>query len=174
MKFFISFLVLTVLFAGCDNNKLTQDQINTEKNVIIARIESFIVSYQKKDLSTILSMLSSSNDFLFFGSDLAEIVKSKADFQNQLIQDWKLFESIQFGDLRNVDILISNSGDFANSIFEVPMKAVISETPSSITIRMDLCFLKEDRVWKIRQALVSIPSVGQSSSELVQSEGSKK
>lgn len=174
MKILIYLLILVLLTIGCDSKRMSQDQVNAEKDVLRARIESFLISYQSKDLNTILSMLSSSKNFFFFGSDLAEINRSKSDFQNQLVQDWKLFDSIAFGDLRNVDLVISRSGEFANTIFEVPMKVVISKIPFSFTMRFALCFNKEDGVWKIQQGLVYVPSVGQSSAELVQSKELKK
>lgn len=174
MKILISFLLTILLMIACDSPKPSQDQINVEKDIIRARIESFLISYQNKDLDTILSMLTSSKNFLFLGSDLAEINKSKSDFQNQLVQDWKLFDSITFGDIRNIDIVISKSFDIANAIFEVPMKVVISKIPSALTIRFDLSFTNEKGVWKIQQGLVYVPSIGQSSSELVQSKELKK
>lgn len=174
MKFSLSLLISILLVISCDSNRLSRDQINAEKDIIRARIESFLISYQNKDLDKILSILSSSKNFFFFGSDLAEINKSKSDFQIQMVQDWKLFDSITFGDIRNADIVVSKSGDFANAIFEVPMKVVISKIPSSFAMRLDLCFLNEDGIWKIKQGLVSIPSVGQSSSELLQSKELKK
>ncbi len=159
---------------GCDSGRLSQNQLNTEKDIIRTRIDSFLVSYQNKNLSTILSMLSSSKDFFFFGSDLAEINKSKSDFQNQLVQDWKLFDSIEFGEIKNINTVISKFGDFANAVFEVPMKVVISKIPSSFMIRLVLCFNKEVGIWKIQQRLMSVPSIGQSSAELVQSKDLKK
>ncbi len=155
------------MIISCDSDRLNHNQLNAEKDVIRARIDSFLVSYQSKDLNTILSMLPSSKNFFFFGSDIAEINKSKFDFQNQLVQDWKLFESIEFGDPKNFDVAVSKSGEFANALFEVPMKVVINKIPSSFTMRFDLCFTKEDEVWKIQQGLVYVPSIGQSSAELV-------
>jgi hypothetical protein len=174
MKNCIYAFVLIQILIGCNSNRLNQDQLNTEKDVIRARIESFLIAYKAEDLNTMLPMLSSSKNFLFFGSDLAEINRSKSDFQNQLVQDWKLFDSIEFGELRNVDIAISKSGDFANTLFEVPMKVMINKVPSSFTMRFDLSFVEEDGVWKIKQGLVYVPSVGQSSAELVQSKELKK
>lgn len=165
-RLYIIFLSVLMIIS-CDSDRLNHNQLNAEKDVIRARIDSFLVSYQSKDLNTILSMLPSSKNFFFFGSDIAEINKSKFDFQNQLVQDWKLFDSIEFGDPKNLDVAVSKSGDFANALFEVPMKVVINKIPSSFTMRFDLCFTKEDGVWKIQQGLVYVPSIGQSSAELV-------
>ena len=153
---------------GCKSEKITSAEINAEKDKIKTRIDSFLVSYSKKDMNTIISMLSSSNEFNFLGSDVSEINKSKQDFQNQLDQDWKLFDSIDFGEIRNFSIRISECGDLAVAVFDAPMTVVVKGNQSKFFFRMSSTFIKENGLWQLVQGLGSIPSVGESSVELIQ------
>lgn len=116
----------------------------------------------------ILGMLSDSKDFYFLGSDVVEINRSKADFQNQLDKDWKLFESISFGDVRKLAVKISDCGDIASAIFEVPVTATLKGNQSKFFFRMTFVFENENGLWQIAQGVVSIPSIGESSAELNQ------
>ena len=166
----MSFSILT----GCVNqNKFSEDQKNVEKEKLKSRIQSFFLAYENKNMDEIISMLSSSDDFFYFGSDVSEIGGSKAKFQNQMDMDWKLFNKVKFGEIKNNSIFISDDGSFASSMLEIPFNVVISDNPSSFIFRVSLTFTNESGVWRIVQALFSVPSVGQSSVELVQKKYNK-
>lgn len=168
MKVSVILFIIAVLVTGCKSENLTSEQIDTERDKIKTRIESFLISYAKKDLNTILSMLSSSQDFKFLGSDVSEINNNKSDFQNQLDQDWKLFDTVQFGEIRNLSVMISGNGDLAIAVFDAPMTVVVNGNQSKFIFRMANTFTKENGLWMLVQGLVSIPSVGESSVELIQ------
>jgi len=168
MKIFALLFIAFLLLSGCKSEKLTSEQIDSEKDKIKTRIETFLISYAKKDMSTIVSMLSSSKEFNFLGSDVSEINKSKADFQNQLDQDWKLFDTIQFGEIRNLSIRISECGDLAVAVFDAPMTVTVKGNQAKFFFRMSNTFAKENGLWQLVQGLGSIPSVGESSVELIQ------
>lgn len=168
MKILILIICTIMIFAGCNSNKLTENQINSEKDKIRARIESFLLSYEKKEMNAILGMLSNSEDFFFLGSDIVEINRSKTDFQNQLDKDWSLFDSISFGEIRKLIIRLSECGDMATALYEVPVSTKVKDNQSKFFLRMTLVFLNENRLWQIIQGDVSIPSVGESSAELNQ------
>ncbi len=168
MKILILIICTIMIIAGCNSNKLTENQINSEKDKIRARIESFLLSYEKKEMNTILGMLSNSKDFFFLGSDIVEINRSKTDFQNQLDKDWSLFDSISFGEIRKLTIRLSECGDMATALYEVPVSTTVKDNQSKFFFRMTLVFLNENGLWQIIQGDVSIPSVGESSAELNQ------
>jgi hypothetical protein len=168
MKKFSLLFIIASLMIGCKSEKLTSDEIKAEKDKVMIRIESFLVSYANKDMNKILGMLSSSEEFHFLGSDVAEIHNSKADFQNQLDQDWKLFESVHFGEIRNLSIKISSCGDLAVAVFDAPMTVTVKGNQSKFFLRMSITFLKENGLWQMVQGLGSMPSVGESSVELIQ------
>jgi len=166
----LSILLITMLalVSGCKSEKLTSDEINAEKDKVKTRIESFLLSYANKDMNKIIAMLSSSKEFHFLGSDVSEINSSVADFQNQLDQDWKFFETVHFGEIRNLSIRISECGDLAVAVFDAPMTVTVKGNQSKFFFRMSNTFVKENNIWQLVQGLASIPSVGESSVELIQ------
>lgn len=168
MKTISLLFVITLLMISCKSEKLTSGEINAEKDKVKTRIESFLVSYTNKDMNKILAMLSSSEEFRFLGSDVSEINNSTADFQNQLDQDWKLFESIHFGEIRNLSIKISECGDLAVAVFDAPMTVMVKENQSKFFLRMSNTFVKENGLWQLVLGAGSIPSIGESSIELNQ------
>lgn len=168
MKKLALIFIITFLVSSCKTEKLTSDEINAEKTKVKTRIESFLLSYANKDINKIIAMLSSTNEFHFLGSDVSEINSSVADFQNQLDQDWKLFESVHFGEIRNLSIRISECGDLAAAVFDAPMTVVVKGNQSKFFFRMSNTFVKENGLWQLVQGLGSIPSVGESSIELIQ------
>lgn len=156
------------MITGCKSGGLTTEEINTEKDKIKTRIETYLLSYTNKDVDKIIAMLSSSKDFCFLGSDVLEINKSKSDFQNQLINDWKLFDSVRFGEINNLSIILSECGDLAVAVFDGQMTIIVRGNQSKNFFRMSNTFVKENGLWKLVQVLSSIPSVGESSAELIQ------
>ncbi|MDZ7624505.1 MAG: nuclear transport factor 2 family protein [Ignavibacteriaceae bacterium] len=168
MKTLSLLFIVVFLVSGCKSEKLTTDEINAEKDKVKTRIESFLLSYANKDMNKIIAMLSSSEEFHFLGSDVSEINKNKSDFQNQLDQDWKLFESVHFGEIRNLSIRISECGDLAVAVFDAPMTVTVKGNQSKFFFRISNTFVKEKGLWQLVQGLGSIPSVGESSVELIQ------
>lgn len=168
MKHFFIVLITLIILSGCSNKKFTDDQKNSEKEKIKTRIETFIAAYENKDMSAVISMLSASNSFFFFGSDVAEKNYNISDFQNQMDHDWQLFDKIDFGQIRNESIIISDSGDLAVAIYEIPVSASVGNSLSKFVLRMTNTFIKENGIWLLVQGMSSIPSVGESSAELIQ------
>ncbi|MFO7526410.1 MAG: nuclear transport factor 2 family protein [Ignavibacteriaceae bacterium] len=169
MKQLTVLIIYTLIIVnGCKTEDLTSARLNTEKNKIKTRIETLLKSYAEKDMNSIISMLSSSKEFSFLGSDVAEINSNKSDFQNQLDQDWKLFDTVHFGEIRNLSVMISGNGDLAIAVFDAPMTVVVKGNQSKFIFRMANTFTKENGLWMLVQGLVSIPSVGESSVELIQ------
>lgn len=169
-------LIFSILFlTGCSNNKEhSEEQLKIEKEKIKSQIGSFLSAYENKNMDKIISMLSNSSSFFYMGSDLNEIGRSKADYQNQMDMDWRLFDSIKFGKIKNSSVIISPDDKLASALIESTIEAMISGNSSSFTVRMSYTLVNENGVWKIVQNLVSVPSVGQSSVELVQKKESAK
>ena len=160
------FIACLALLAGCDSSKLSKNLINIEKDKIRDRIDLFLLSYEKKDPHTLLSIISTSQDFYFLGSDVSEVSRSNADYQNQLERDWKLFDSIEFGEIRKISIQVSKDGDIADALYEVPITTIVQGSQSKFFLRISSTFIKEDGIWMLIQGMVSIPSIGESSVEL--------
>ena len=64
-------------------------------------------------------MLTASSDFTFFGSDAAEVTRSRHDWEYLMQKDWQLFETTKFGEPRNLAIQISDDRKLASAVYEV-------------------------------------------------------
>jgi ketosteroid isomerase-like protein len=167
LKTIFILILAAVLNAGCNENNSPDNQNNSAKNQIRTRIERFLAAYESKDMNALVKMLSTSKEFLYFGSDIAEVNQSTADFQNQIDQDWKLFDKISFGEIRNLSIRISSAGDLAAAVYEIPVAADINGIQTKFMMRMSQIFLNENGLWQLVQGMSSIPSVGESAVELI-------
>lgn len=167
MKLLINIIIICSIFTGCNSEKLSDDQRKSETVKIKTRIETFTAAYEKKDMNSVIALLSSSNSFYFLGSDVAEKNFNISDFQNQIDHDWELFDSIDFGQIRNESIIISDSDDLAVAIYEIPVSAKVGNSYSKFVMRMTNTFVKEKDLWQLVQGMISIPSVGESSAELI-------
>lgn len=168
MKTLVILFITGIILNACNPQKLTPEQTAVENDRIKTRIETFLTTYANKDMNTLVRMLSTSKDFHFLGSDVSEINKNKAEFQNQIDQDWKLFDTVHFGEIRNLSIRISDCGDLAATVFDAPMTVSVKGNQSKFFFRMSSTFVKENGLWQLVQGLGSIPSVGESSVELIQ------
>jgi hypothetical protein len=167
LKTFFILILAAVLNAGCNEYNNPDDQNNSAKNQIRIRIERLLAAYEGKEMNSLVKMLSTSKEFFYFGSDIAEVNQSTTDFQNQIDQDWKLFDNIDFGEIRNLSIRISSSADLAAAVYEVPVTADIKGVQTKFMMRMSLIFVNENGLWQLVQGMSSIPSVGESSVELI-------
>src|SRR5438045_4194460 len=89
--------------------------MDTDRNKaeVVATLVRFWQAYEQKDLATMSEMLATSSDFSFFGSDAAEVVRTRRDWEELMRNDWQVFETTKFGEPRNVAIQISDDGKLA-------------------------------------------------------------
>jgi|GEM_PF-5911336 len=167
MKLLIKIIITFSIIAGCNHDEISDEQRKSETEKIRTRIETFTAAYEKKDMNALIALLSSSNSFYFLGSDVAEKNFNISDFRNQIDHDWELFDSINFGQIRNESIIIADSDDLAVAIYEIPVLSKVGNSHSKFVMRMTNTFVKENGVWQLIQGMVAIPSVGESSAELI-------
>lgn len=168
MKRLIILLLLAIIMSGCGKKEMTPQEKSAEIESLKSQLVKFLKSYESKDLAMAKSLISSSDDFMMFGTDSAEIIRSVPDFENQMKNDWQLFDSVKAGELRILNIQLANSGDIAAAIYEVPLDVVIGGNSSHMLFRNAVTYKKENGEWRLIQALTSVATVGQSSAELVE------
>jgi ketosteroid isomerase-like protein len=167
MSRLIALLMLVAFAFGCGPQKLTSEQMAQEKEAIKAVIAGFNQAYQAKDLAGVMKGISTSAEFMFLGTDSAEIIKSQTDFENQMKNDWQAFESVQVGEIRNLSVQVSNDGELASAVYEVPFDVVIGGQSAHLLLRFGHGLKKENGQWRIAQGLAAAATVGQSSAEMV-------
>jgi SnoaL-like domain len=93
--------------------------IDRDRAEVVATVIRFWQAYERKDLATLSTMLTTGDDFMFFGSDAAEVVKTRREWEELMRNDWQLFESIKFGEPRNIAVQISRDRQLASIVYEV-------------------------------------------------------
>ena len=161
-----SIVLLVLLATGCGLQKPAAVDVAKEKEAIKAVIDAFGQAYQARDLAGVSKLVSASGEFLFFGTDAAEVMRSKADFEAQMNADWQALESAKIGEPRNLAIQVSSDGQLAFAVWETTFDVVAGGKPAQATIRIADGFRKEDGQWRVIQGVVSAATVGQSSAEL--------
>ncbi len=163
----ISILLLFVLGA-CVPTELTPDQIEREKEQVHKQIKKILKGYDEKDLKTILSTFSTSQDLMAFGSDAGEVMRSLSDWEAQMAYDFQLYESSKFGEMQNLSIQVSKTGDLAAAVFESKAEIVTGGVPSSMLWRFSTALKKEDGMWRIIHWVASVATEGESAREVVE------
>ena len=73
-------------------------EIVTEKKAIESVVSGFWKAYESRDAAAVLKSITSNSDLLFFGTDSAEVIRSKAQWETQVKNDWELFQTLKVGD----------------------------------------------------------------------------
>jgi ketosteroid isomerase-like protein len=160
-------VAVLICLAGCAPKALSPEQVAQEKEAINNLISNYHKGYETKDHDVIKNLISNTADFMFFGSDVAEVLKSSADMDTLKNYDFQLFESAKFGEPQHLAIQVSNDGSLASAVYQVPLEMKIGGETSNSMFRLAFTFRKEDGAWKIVQGMAAFPSTGQSSAELV-------
>jgi len=167
MRNILPFVIALGLLAGCAPKGLTPEQVAQEKEAIKTAIAGFHKDYEAKDGKAVMSLISAAPDFMFFGTDVAEVIKSSAEMDTLKEYDFQLFESVKFGELQHLAIQVSNDGSLASAVYQVPFEMKMAGQTSSSMFRLAFTFKKENGSWKIVQGMAAFPTTGQSSAELV-------
>jgi len=168
MKSLSLLLFAIILIFGCGPQQMTSEKIATEKKAVESQLTKFLDAYVTKDLEAAKSVVSTSSDFLVFGTDSAEVLRNLSDFENQMKNDWQLITSAKHGELKNLSIQLASSGDFASSVCEVPFDLLIGGQSSHALFRFSYTWKKENTEWRFIQGMIAAATVGGSSAELVE------
>jgi hypothetical protein len=112
-------------------------------------------------------MLTNSSDPTFFGSDAAEVIKTRRDWEDLMRNDWQLFESTRFGEPRNLAIQVSDDGKLASAVYEVPDVSVADGKSVESLDRFAVTMRNESGAWHVVQGMTAVATRGQSSGEIL-------
>ena len=160
-------VLICFLFISCSPKKLTTNEITKEKQSIENTINAFWKAYESKDVAALDKMVSKSPEFIFFGTDSAEVSNNLTLWDKHKRDDFKLFESLKTGTLRNFAIQIDSYGNLASTVYEIPLDMVIGGKNEYGLFRCAMTFIKEKGDWQLVQGMGAFATVGQSSAELV-------
>jgi hypothetical protein len=112
-------------------------------------------------------LLTHSSDLTFFGSDAAEVIKTRRDWEDLMRNDWQLFESTKFGEPRNLAIQISDDRKLASAVYEVQDVSIVDGKSVESLDRFAVTMRKESGVWCVVRGMTAVTTRGQSSAEIV-------
>lgn len=177
LSMILSIALLTVVGCGktsqSGNNATTGDSAAQQTSnaddaaAIRGVVDEFTKAYMAKDLNRVTAILATSGNFAFFGTDSTEVLKSSADFQKQMTNDFAAIDSVRMGELRNFSTNISTDKSLGSATFELPFTAVAGGHPMGGTFRFAMTMRKESSGWHLAQGMVAIATVGESSADMV-------
>ena len=156
-------LFSAVVLLACVMQKKSAKNMEREKSEVAATLVKFWQAYERKNLAAMSGMLTASSDFTFFGSDAAEVTRSRHDWEYLMQKDWQLFETTKFGEPRNLAIQISDDRKLASAVCEVQDVSLIEGRIDRFAITMR----RENGDWRIVQGMTAVVTVGESSAEIV-------
>lgn len=163
----ILFVWAVILLTSCATHRRSSMDIDRDKAEIVASLVRFWQAYERKDLATMSEMLTTSSDFTFFGSDAAEVVRTRRDWEELMRNDWQLFETTKFGEPSNVAIQISDDGKLASAVYEVPDISLVEGKSIESLDRFAITMRKESEIWRIVLGMTAVATQGESTSEIV-------
>lgn len=163
----IVFFLAVTLIAGCGPAKLSPEEIATEKKAIESAVSGFWKAYESRDMAAVSKSLTSTGELLFFGTDSAEVIRSREQWETQVQHDWELFQTLKVGDLRNLSILLSDDARLGSAVCEIPMQMTVGGQESHALFRYAATLRKEAGEWRLVTGMAAVATVGQSSAVLV-------
>ncbi len=163
----VSVFMVVALLSGCGPSKLSPADIASEKQAIESLVNDFWKAYDTKDLAATTKVFSNSGELMFFGTDSAEVIRNIAEWESQAKNDWELFQSVKFGQMKNVSTVVSSDGELGSIVCEMPADLTIGGEQTHVLFRFAGTMRKEQAEWRLVQGMVAMATVGQSSAELV-------
>jgi len=162
-------LTVVALAGGCAPKPPTAEQLAIESRAVTDVLTQMFKAYAAKDTAGVLSTYPDSGEMMGFGTDSAEVMRSKADALAQVRADWTVMDSarVSVGEFRNLHVMVASSGDMASAAGELPMDVVAGAQRSHTLYRFGVGLRKEGGKWKIVHSVVGVATTGQSSAELV-------
>jgi ketosteroid isomerase-like protein len=142
-------------------------EVDRDRAEVVATVTRFWQTYERKDLAALSNMLTTADDFTFFGSDVAEVVKTRRGWEELVRNDWQLFETIRFGEPRNIAVQMSADKQLASIVYEVTDISLVEGKKIESLDRFAMTMRKEAGVWRVVQGMTAVATKGESSAEIV-------
>ncbi len=158
LKKLLVFLFVVSLFLplGCgggpEEKVLTIKDIEREKAAIVDVIKAYDKAAEEKNFSKMVETLAS--NVIFFGTDSSEVIKTFADYRKKMLEQWKEFDSMKYGEPQDVSIQMDDNATWASIIFGVPFQVKIGDDSANLFLRVQRTLKKEKGKWVIVSGIV--------------------
>jgi hypothetical protein len=110
------------------------------------------------------------NDLTIFGSDSGETVKSLSEFKVAIEKQWQEIDSMKYGDMMDIYILMDSKGKIASAIYGVPLRLWSGGRSVHLFLRVARTLKKEGGSWVIASGITGITRSSKSIKELFESQ----
>lgn len=131
---------------------------------VAGKVHHLLALYSHKDIIGVMSLVGDGN-IVVMGSDLSEVCTNRQQVEEMLRNDFQLWDSAFFGDLRNM--FIQRSGDLVTAFFDVPFTLRRDGNEQSVVIRFATVWRKTRNGLKLVQSSNTVPTIGQSARKLL-------
>jgi len=162
----ILLLLVASVLTSCVSSRRAPLEVDRDRAEVVATVIRFWQAYERKDLAALSNMLTTADDFTFFGSDAAEVVKTRPEWEELMRNDWQVFETIRFGEPRNIAVQISADKQLASIVYEVTDISLVEGKNIESLDRFAMTMRKEGAAWRIVQGMTAVATKGESSAEI--------
>ncbi len=166
MKYFF-ILFISIILAACSSNEeqLSTEETVKEKEAIVEVLKAYNRAYEKKNFPAMVEYLA--NDLTFFGSDSAETIKSLTEFKEAIQKQWEETDSMRYGEMTDVYILLDSKGRIASTIYGIPLDLWTNGNHIHLFLRVARTLKKEGGKWVIVSGITGITVASKSPKELL-------
>lgn len=167
MKKILLLLTMLAFIASCGNDGprfLTKEQINKEKDDVINLIKEYNDAYEEQSFYKLESTLA--EDVVFFGTDSAEVIKSRAEFKKALEENWKLYK-LEWGEMVEIIIEMDQNATMASILYGIPIDMIAGENRCHIFTRVARNLKKEEGKWRISSGVIGVVASGKNYTEFM-------
>lgn len=134
---------------------------DAERARVTQQVEQLLQRYAANDVDGVLALLD--GEFIVYGSDEAELVRTPQQLRQLMQDDFALWRTARFGQLRDLDLRVH--GHLATAYFHVPFSA---GGGAPLTVRFSTTWRKVGGEWRLAQSANTVPTAGQSAAALLQ------
>ncbi len=155
-----------VLACGCGQRPSSPERMAAERQAVEGLVAAFWKAHESSDPAPTSRLLASSSDLLLFGTDAAEVMRTRAQWEAQVKADYEVVQAMKFGPPKNLSVLLAGDGASASVLCEIPGELTIGGKGQQAVFRFAAGVRKEGGEWRIVQGMVAVATVGESAAEV--------
>lgn len=137
------------------------DRIAEDRRDVESQLRAILAAYAANDQDAVVGFVDPQG-FSFYGSDLAELVESPAALRQLMTDDFRLWRTARFGEVRNLGVRVGPN--LASAFFHAPFQAA---GQPEVTLRLSTVWRRVGSSWRLSQCAIAAPTVGSSARELL-------
>lgn len=158
MKSIILLTFMGIVFlTSCQSEPkfLSTEQIDKEKKAVVETIKNYNRSAERKNFAEMVETLA--GEVRFFGTDSGEVINSFGEYKATMMQQWKEYDMLKYGELSDVYIEMDPNANVASMIYGVPLHVKKGTIEEDLYLKVARTLKKENNKWVIVSGLMSIP-----------------